>query len=81
MMKSWSRFVWRTPRSIQHCALRYPGRLLGFGDLFPEDVVKFIGDQLGMTGEALLSYAARRQTRQEHLVALGPNLTLVPIPP
>ena len=56
--------------ALQLCALRYPGRLLGSGELIPEGVVKFIGDQLGMTGEALLVYAARRHTCQEHLVAL-----------
>ena len=56
--------------ALQLCALRYPGRLLGSGEIIPESVITFIGAQLGMTGDALLTYAARRQTRQEHLVAL-----------
>ena len=33
-------------------------------------MLTFIGAQLGITGDALLKYAARRQTRQEHLVTL-----------
>ena len=43
-------------------ALRWPGRLLKPGDLVPEDVLKFTGAQLGMAGDALLTYAAQRQT-------------------
>ncbi len=56
--------------SLQLCAPRYPGRTLTPGELIPHDVLAFIGAQLGLTGEALLSYAARRQTRQEHMEAL-----------
>ena len=33
-------------------------------------MVEFIGAQLGVAVEALLPYAARRQTRQEHMAAL-----------
>jgi TnpA family transposase len=56
--------------ALQLCALRYPGRLLSHGEVIPEKMLHFIGAQLGITGEALLSYAARRQTRQQHLEAL-----------
>ena len=56
--------------ALQLCALRYPGRLLGSGEIIPENVIRFVGAQLGMTGDALLTYATRRQTRHEHLVAL-----------
>ncbi len=56
--------------ALQLCALRYPGRALTPGELIPHDVLAFIGAQLGLTGEALLSYAARRQTRQEHMETL-----------
>lgn len=56
--------------ALQLCALRYPGRALTPGELIPHDVLAFIGAQLGLTGEALLSYAARRQTRQEHMDVL-----------
>lgn len=59
--------------ALQLCALRYPGRALSPGDVIPNDVLAFIGAQLGLTGEALLSYAARRQTRQQHLEALRDN--------
>lgn len=56
--------------ALQLCAFRWPGRLLKPGEIISEEVLKFIGAQLGITGDALLKYAARRQTRQEHLVAL-----------
>lgn len=41
--------------SIQLCALRYPGRLLSQGEAIPEKVLHFIGAQLGITVEALLT--------------------------
>lgn len=56
--------------ALQLCALRYPGRLISSGEVIPEAVVRFIRAQLGMTGDELLPYAARRQTRQQHLHAL-----------
>lgn len=56
--------------ALQLCALRHPGRLLSQGEVIPEKVLRFIGAQLSITGDALLSYAARRQTRQQHLKAL-----------
>ncbi|WP_417607504.1 Tn3 family transposase [Primorskyibacter flagellatus] len=56
--------------ALQLCALRYPGRLLTQGETIPEATLRFIGAQLGITGNALLTYAARRQTRQQHLEAL-----------
>ena len=56
--------------ALQLCALRHPGRALQPGELIPSAVVEFIGAQLGVAVEALLPYAARRQTRQEHMAAL-----------
>ena len=56
--------------ALQLCALRYPGRLLSHGEVIPETVLRFIGAQLGIGSDALFTYAARRQTRQEHLKAL-----------
>ena len=56
--------------ALQLCALRYPGRVLQPGELIPSAVVEFIGAQLGIAVESLLPYAARRQTRQEHMTAL-----------
>jgi TnpA family transposase len=56
--------------ALQLCALRYPGRLLSSGEVIPEQVIRFIGAQLGLTGDEILPYAARRQTRQQHLQEL-----------
>ena len=56
--------------ALQLCALRYPGRVLRPGELIPTQVMEFIGSQLDIPVEALLPYAARRQTRQQHMEAL-----------
>uniref|UniRef100_UPI001CBCB402 DUF4158 domain-containing protein n=1 Tax=Oricola indica TaxID=2872591 RepID=UPI001CBCB402 len=46
--------------ALQLCALRYPGRALAPGEMFPSEVLSFIGAQLGIPADALLTYAARR---------------------
>lgn len=56
--------------ALQLCALRYPGRMLHPGEMIDSAVVAFIGAQLGITVESLLPYAARSQTRHEHMTAL-----------
>jgi TnpA family transposase len=56
--------------ALQLCALRYPGRALSPGETIPHEVLSFIGAQLGVPADALLTYAARRQTRQQHMEAL-----------
>lgn len=49
--------------ALQLCALRYPGRSLVPGEIIPELLLRHIGAQLGISGQALLDYAVRRQTR------------------
>jgi len=56
--------------ALQLCALRYPGRALAPGEMIPHEVLSFIGAQLGVPADALLTYAARRQTRQQHMDTL-----------
>jgi len=56
--------------ALQLCALRYPGRALAPGELIPQAISVFLGAQLGIPGEALVHYAVRRQTRQQHMEAL-----------
>lgn len=56
--------------ALQLCALRYPGRLLSSDEIIPEKVLRFIAAQLGLTGDDVLPYAARRQTRQQHFHAI-----------
>lgn len=56
--------------ALQLCALRYPGRLLSSGEVIPEKILRVIAAQLGLIGDDVLPYAARRQTRQQHLHAL-----------
>jgi len=56
--------------ALQLCALRYPGRALTPGEVIPQEVLAFIGAQLGIPADALITYAARRQTRQQHMGAL-----------
>jgi TnpA family transposase len=65
----------RRPRNrfgfaLQLCAFRYPGRLLNSGEVIPKEVVEFLAAQLGARPDDLLTYAAREETRREHLIAL-----------
>jgi TnpA family transposase len=52
--------------ALQICSMRYPGRLLQPGEEIPSSLMKFIGAQIGLTGDDLLHYAQRSQTRYEH---------------
>ncbi len=56
--------------ALQLCALRYPGRMLAPGEIIPLAVSAFLGAQLGITGDTLVRYAVRRQTRQQHMDVL-----------
>jgi TnpA family transposase len=56
--------------ALQLCALRYPGRLLRPGELIPDKALRFIAEQIGAKPEALITYAARFQTRYELRSAL-----------
>lgn len=56
--------------ALQLCAFRYPGRLLRPGEIIPEAVSRFIAAQLGLQADDLIPYAARENTRYEHLHAL-----------
>lgn len=56
--------------ALQLCVLRYPGRVLAPGELIPAQVSDFIAAQLGPTSDDLLLYAAREETRHEHLADL-----------
>ena len=56
--------------ALQLCALRYPGRLLAPGEVIPLPVTRFLAAQLGIRPDELAGYAAREETRHEHLAAL-----------
>ena len=56
--------------ALQLCALRHPGRVLAPGEVIPKEVTEFIGAQLGLEADDLLDYAAREETRHEHMASL-----------
>ena len=56
--------------ALQLCALRYPGRLLAPGEVIPLPVTRFLAAQLGTRPDDLAGYAAREETRHEHLAIL-----------
>jgi TnpA family transposase len=55
---------------------RYPGRIIGVDETPPENMLRFIVDQIGGRIEEFSSYAGRAQTRREHLVELQTYLNL-----
>ncbi|MBN9142546.1 MULTISPECIES: Tn3 family transposase [unclassified Novosphingobium] len=56
--------------ALQLCVLRFPGRVLAPGEVIPAPVTDFIAAQLGLSGDDLLPYASREETRHEHLADL-----------
>jgi len=71
--------------ALQLCALRYPGRALAPGEMIPREVLSFVGAQLGVPADALLTYATRRQTvsstwtRCAKFTATRPSRAVVPV--
>ncbi|EAR1670658.1 DUF4158 domain-containing protein [Salmonella enterica] len=41
--------------ALQLCALRYPGRALAPGEMIPREILSFVGAQLGVPADALLT--------------------------
>ena len=65
----------RRPRNrlgfaLQLCALRYPGRALLPGEIIAAEITRFLAAQLGLRDVDLDDYAAREETRHEHMAAL-----------
>ena len=56
--------------ALQLCALRYPGRLLAPSEIIPIEVLEFLGNQIGIAACDLAGYAAREETRHNHLAQL-----------
>ena len=56
--------------ALQLCAFRYPGRLLKSDEVIPDGVARFLAAQLGLKSDDLLPYAARENTRHEHLASM-----------
>lgn len=56
--------------ALQLCALRYPGRLLAPGETIPIEVLRFLAAQIGIEASDLAGYAAREETRHNHLAQL-----------
>jgi hypothetical protein len=55
---------------------RYPGRIIGVDKAPPEDMLRFIADQIGGRVEDFHDYARRAQTRREHLGELRASANL-----
>ena len=58
---------WLCPATL---CLTISGPCTGSGEMIPREVLSFVGAQLGVPADALLTYATRRQTRQQHMDTL-----------
>jgi hypothetical protein len=56
--------------AVQLAFLRYPSRSWGPDESVPAPMLRFIADQVGVGPEWLAGYAARDETRKEHLAEL-----------
>jgi TnpA family transposase len=57
--------------AIQLCLLRYPGWPLGPGELPPQNLLKFVAEQLEADALEVSDYAKRPQTRTDHVQELA----------
>ena len=56
--------------AVQLAFLRYPGRSWSPDESVPAPMLRFIADQVGVGPERMAGYAARDETRKEHLAEL-----------
>jgi Domain of unknown function (DUF4158) len=62
--------------AVQMSYLQYPGRVLGEKEAPYEPILKLVSAQLGIAPAAWELYAARDETRREHLAELLPRMGL-----
>lgn len=66
----------RLGSAVQLCALRHPGRPLDPSEMPPPAMLAFIANQVGADPKLFGDYAARAETRREHLLELQQHLHL-----
>ncbi len=64
--------------AVHFAYLKFPGRVLGGGEIAPPNMVAFIADQLEIEFGAFGEYAQRSETRREHLGELQDYLGVRP---
>ena len=57
--------------AVQLCLLRYPGWPLKAGEQPPSNLLEFVAQQIDADPDEFGDYAAREQTRQEHITLTG----------
>ncbi len=57
--------------AVQLCLLRYPGWPLGPTEDPPQNLLKFVAEQLGTDTAELAEYSRRSQTRTDHAQELA----------
>lgn len=60
--------------AVQLCFFKHPGRVWSTDEALPEAMLRFIARQVDASPASLPRYAARDQTRREHLVELQQRL-------
>jgi TnpA family transposase len=64
--------------AVHFAYLKFPGRVLGGGEIAPPGMVAFVAGQLGIEFGAFGEYAQRSETRREHLGELQDYLGVRP---
>jgi TnpA family transposase len=64
--------------AVHFAYLKFPGRVLGSGEIPPSDMMAFIASQLEIGPGAFGEYAQRTETRREHLAELQNYLGVRP---
>jgi TnpA family transposase len=57
--------------AVQLCLLRYPGWPLGPGEDPPQNLLKFVAEQLSVDAAEVAEYSRRPQTRTDHAQELA----------
>jgi TnpA family transposase len=60
--------------ALQLCFFKYPGRVWALGESVPDELLRYVAQQINLEPAALAGYAQREPTRREHILELQARL-------